>query len=205
MARPIVLIPHLFRLAGAISFRKDYSPPSSPPSRPFNQPHAHLGVKLDAPDLRRWRLQRGDGRPRVDIEDADEVVELHGDGERVGGVGGEGDDFERVSRAGDPKAARSSGSQARTVSSSAPVRSTGVGRWSAAGAHATAQMDSSWASSTDLSPASFISPWPRLGPKQLLASGRRGGSGTLDGSSIWCGGWGKGRYGGRASRGLCGF
>ena len=36
MARPIVLIPHLFRLAGVIIFRKDYSPPSSPPSRPFN-------------------------------------------------------------------------------------------------------------------------------------------------------------------------
>ena len=29
MARPIVLIPHLFRLADAINFRKDYSPPSS--------------------------------------------------------------------------------------------------------------------------------------------------------------------------------
>ena len=30
MARPIVLIPHLFRLAGVINFRKDYSPPFSP-------------------------------------------------------------------------------------------------------------------------------------------------------------------------------
>ena len=37
MARPIVLIPHLFRLADVINFRKDYSPPSSPPSRPFNR------------------------------------------------------------------------------------------------------------------------------------------------------------------------
>ena len=37
MARPIVLIPYLFRLADAISFRKDYSPPSSPPSRPFRE------------------------------------------------------------------------------------------------------------------------------------------------------------------------
>jgi len=27
LARPIVLIPHLFRLAGVISFRKDCSPP----------------------------------------------------------------------------------------------------------------------------------------------------------------------------------
>ena len=27
MARPIDLIPHLFRLAGALKFRKDYSPP----------------------------------------------------------------------------------------------------------------------------------------------------------------------------------
>jgi hypothetical protein len=35
LARPIVLIPHLFRFADAINFRKDYSPPSSPPSRPF--------------------------------------------------------------------------------------------------------------------------------------------------------------------------
>ena len=34
MARPIVLIPHLFRLAYVINFRKDYSPPSSLPSRP---------------------------------------------------------------------------------------------------------------------------------------------------------------------------
>ena len=38
MARPKVLIPHLFRLADAINFRKDYSPPSSPPSRPFTNP-----------------------------------------------------------------------------------------------------------------------------------------------------------------------
>ena len=29
MARPIVLIPYLFRLAGTIKFRNDYSPPSS--------------------------------------------------------------------------------------------------------------------------------------------------------------------------------
>ena len=35
MAKRIVSIPHKFRLAGAISFRKDYSPPSSPPSRPY--------------------------------------------------------------------------------------------------------------------------------------------------------------------------
>ena len=35
MARPIVLISHLFRLADVISFRKDYSLPSSPPSRPY--------------------------------------------------------------------------------------------------------------------------------------------------------------------------
>ena len=37
MAKPIVLIPHLYRLADAINFRKDYSPPSSPPSRPFQR------------------------------------------------------------------------------------------------------------------------------------------------------------------------
>ena len=35
MARPIVFILHLYRLADAINFRKDYSPPSSPPSRPY--------------------------------------------------------------------------------------------------------------------------------------------------------------------------
>ena len=35
MARPIVLILHLFWLANAIIFRKDYSPPSSLPSRPY--------------------------------------------------------------------------------------------------------------------------------------------------------------------------
>jgi hypothetical protein len=35
LARLIVLILHLFRLADVIIFRKDYSPPSSPPSRPF--------------------------------------------------------------------------------------------------------------------------------------------------------------------------
>ena len=42
MARPILIIPHLFRLADAINFRKDYSPPSSPPSRPF-----HLGQRRE--------------------------------------------------------------------------------------------------------------------------------------------------------------
>ena len=35
MARSIVLIPHLYRLADANKVRKDYSPPSSPPSRLF--------------------------------------------------------------------------------------------------------------------------------------------------------------------------
>ena len=35
MARPIVLIPHLFWLADTIKFRKDYSPSSSPPSLPY--------------------------------------------------------------------------------------------------------------------------------------------------------------------------
>ena len=38
MARPIVLIPHLFRLADAINFRKDYSPPSSRHLDPFSIP-----------------------------------------------------------------------------------------------------------------------------------------------------------------------
>ena len=37
MAKRIVSIPHKFRLAGVINFRKDYSPPpSSPPSRPYS-------------------------------------------------------------------------------------------------------------------------------------------------------------------------
>ena len=38
MAKRIVSISHKFRLAGAISFRKDYSPPSSPSSRPYSWP-----------------------------------------------------------------------------------------------------------------------------------------------------------------------
>jgi hypothetical protein len=36
LARLIVLIPHLFRLASEINFRKNYSPPSSLPSWPYN-------------------------------------------------------------------------------------------------------------------------------------------------------------------------
>jgi hypothetical protein len=36
LVRPIVLIPHLFWLADMINFRKDYSLPSSPPSRPYS-------------------------------------------------------------------------------------------------------------------------------------------------------------------------
>jgi hypothetical protein len=43
LARLIVLIPHLFRFADTIIFRKDYSPPSSPPSRPFNRRLGHPG------------------------------------------------------------------------------------------------------------------------------------------------------------------
>jgi hypothetical protein len=60
-------------------------------------------MKLDAPNLGRRRLQRGDGCPRVDVEDADEAVERHGGGERAGGVGGEGDDSERVATRGGPQ------------------------------------------------------------------------------------------------------
>jgi hypothetical protein len=37
MGRPIVLITQLFRLAGAINYRKDYSPSSSPPSQPYTR------------------------------------------------------------------------------------------------------------------------------------------------------------------------
>ena len=57
-------------------------------------------MELDAPDLGRRRLERGDGGPRVDVEDADEAVERHGGGERARGVGGEGDDPERVAPRG---------------------------------------------------------------------------------------------------------
>lgn len=60
-------------------------------------------MELDAPDLGRRRLERGDGRPRVDVEDADEAVERHGGGERARGVGGEGDDPERVAPDGGPR------------------------------------------------------------------------------------------------------
>ena len=49
LARPIVLIPHLFWLADVINFRKDYSPPSSPPSRPYTR-HSPRGV-ADFPHL----------------------------------------------------------------------------------------------------------------------------------------------------------
>ena len=35
MARPIVLIPHLLRLADVINFRKDYSSPFIPTSQPY--------------------------------------------------------------------------------------------------------------------------------------------------------------------------
>ena len=49
MARPIDLIPHLFWLADAISFRKDYSPP--PPLVRHLDPSA-----VHASDL--WRLER---------------------------------------------------------------------------------------------------------------------------------------------------
>jgi hypothetical protein len=36
LAKRIVSIPHKFQLAGAISFRNDYSPPTSPSSRPYS-------------------------------------------------------------------------------------------------------------------------------------------------------------------------
>ena len=50
MAKRIVSIPRKFRLAGAISFRKDYSPPpSSPPSRPYRRPW-DIGVNVPLPD-----------------------------------------------------------------------------------------------------------------------------------------------------------
>jgi hypothetical protein len=38
LARPIVLISYLFWLAAQLIFSKDYSPSSSPPSRPFTGP-----------------------------------------------------------------------------------------------------------------------------------------------------------------------
>ena len=55
MARPIVLILHLFRLADMINFRKDYSPPpSSPPSRPYTR-----GRRVEA-ELHGGHQQQGD-------------------------------------------------------------------------------------------------------------------------------------------------
>ena len=44
MARPIVLIPHLFRLADAINFKKDYSPPSSRHLDPFKVASSSSGM-----------------------------------------------------------------------------------------------------------------------------------------------------------------
>ena len=54
MSRPIVLFPHLFRLIGAFNFRNDYSPSSSPPSRPYTEVdtearHRTLGVRAATP------------------------------------------------------------------------------------------------------------------------------------------------------------
>ena len=47
MAKRIVSIPHKFQLAGAISFRKDYSPPSSPSSRPYTAAVSrHVGRRV---------------------------------------------------------------------------------------------------------------------------------------------------------------
>jgi hypothetical protein len=57
LARPIVLIPHLFRFADVIIFRKDYSPPSSPPSRPFTRPSSVGGAAFPWPSAHAW-LQR---------------------------------------------------------------------------------------------------------------------------------------------------
>ena len=58
MARPIVLIPHLFRLADAINFKKDYSPPSSRHLDPFRS--ARLG--FDTPKKPLLRSIRGWGK-----------------------------------------------------------------------------------------------------------------------------------------------
>ena len=54
---------------------------------------AHLGVKLDGPDLRWRRLERGEA-PRVDVEDVGEAVDRHFCSASARGVGGEGDDPE---------------------------------------------------------------------------------------------------------------
>ena len=57
MSRPIILIPHLFRLAGVIKFRKDYSPPPlvrhldptvevSGPKRPHSRVEEETDVRV---------------------------------------------------------------------------------------------------------------------------------------------------------------
>ena len=65
MARPIILIPHLYRLANVIVYRKDYLPPTGPSSRPYSrrravahEHHQHLRrswvpLGLAGDDLRR--------------------------------------------------------------------------------------------------------------------------------------------------------
>ena len=65
MTRSISLIPHSFRLAGnVLSFRKDYSPPSSPPSRPYNPPRGREicgsggGTRRWMGRRERWRAQQ---------------------------------------------------------------------------------------------------------------------------------------------------
>ena len=68
MAKPIVLIPHLFRLASTINFRKDYSPPSSPPSRLYARAvmQPHCCVIVEPPSLHHASIcwcARGRGFP----------------------------------------------------------------------------------------------------------------------------------------------
>jgi hypothetical protein len=66
LARPIVLIPYLFRLADAINFRKDYSPSASLPSRPYTRGD----IRRHPLSSLRWRC--GAGRPNP-------VALLHGE------------------------------------------------------------------------------------------------------------------------------
>ena len=75
MARPIILIPHLFQLANAINFRKDYSSPSSLPSRPYTaaagaavkQKRTGMVGRQDGavPDLQRQAPNCGTYRPNI--------------------------------------------------------------------------------------------------------------------------------------------
>ena len=70
MAKRIVSIPHKFRLAGVISFRNDYSPPSSPPSRPYTHTCGLPGRQQMPPQYVDSVLQTPPPHPTLRVADS---------------------------------------------------------------------------------------------------------------------------------------